>query len=281
MTHPLIVNADDYGHTPGVSEGIRLAHLQGIVTSTTAMMNRPAAVIELPAAMANCPNLGLGVHLVLTTGVPVLPADRVPSLVDGEGRFHRREAFIERLASLDLEEIAAEWHAQVDRFVKTTGQLPDHLDSHHHCSYFSPALLERMLFLAEELRCPIRNPYADVTCPPGDYLPGGQAQADLMAVSELFGKFSPAMPKRFFSNFYDDGVSLESLGTLLHQVTEFPEDQVCELMCHPAVVDAELREVSDYHDMRARELTVLTNPNLPVLLQGMQIELANYQTGTS
>jgi len=276
MTHLLIVNADDYGHTPGVSEGIRRAHLQGIVTSTTAMMNRPAAVSELPVAQADCPGLGLGVHLVLTTGTPVLPAEKVPSLVDDEGRFHHRDPFIERLTTLNLEEAAAEWHAQVDLFVKTTGQLPDHLDSHHHCSYFTPALFERMLFLAEELRCPIRNPYADVTCPVADYLPGGQAEADLQAVAVLINKFKPRTPRRFFSNFYDEGVSLEALGTLLHQVTLFPADQTCELMCHPAVVDAELREVSDYHDMRAHELTVLTNPKLPLLLQGMQIELASF-----
>ena len=34
----LIVNADDYGYTAGVSEGIRRAHRQGIVSSTSVMM---------------------------------------------------------------------------------------------------------------------------------------------------------------------------------------------------------------------------------------------------
>jgi chitin disaccharide deacetylase len=208
----------------------------------------------------------------------VLPAGKVSSLVDAEGRFYRRGPFIERLAALNLEEVAAEWHAQVELFMKTTGRSPDHLDSHHHCSYFTPALFERMLFLAEELCCPIRNPYADVTCPPGDYLPGGQPEADLQAAAALLIRFAPRAPQHFFSNFYDEGASLESLGTLLHQVTLFPADQTCELMCHPAVVDAELREVSDYHDMRAHELTVLTNPKLPLLLQGMQIELVTFTT---
>ena len=35
MTRRLIVNADDFGLTPGVSAGILSAHRHGIVTSTT------------------------------------------------------------------------------------------------------------------------------------------------------------------------------------------------------------------------------------------------------
>ena len=71
MTKRLIVNADDYGHSPGICLGIREAHLQGIVTSTSAMMNRPLTAAELTVAARACPNLGIGVHLVLTTGKPV------------------------------------------------------------------------------------------------------------------------------------------------------------------------------------------------------------------
>ena len=80
VTKRLIVNADDYGHSPGICLGIREAHLEGIVTSTTAMMNRPLAPAELTVAARTCPNLGVGVHLVLTAGKPVLAAEKVASL---------------------------------------------------------------------------------------------------------------------------------------------------------------------------------------------------------
>ncbi|HCS39550.1 MAG TPA: hypothetical protein DIW44_08195 [Anaerolineaceae bacterium] len=83
MSKRLIVNADDYGHTHGVSQGIRLAHLRGIVTSTTAMMNYRGAEDDLRKATHECPRLGLGLHLVLTSGNPVLPVEKVPDLVDG------------------------------------------------------------------------------------------------------------------------------------------------------------------------------------------------------
>ena len=41
MPKRLIINSDDYGRTPDISRGIREAHLHGVVTSTTCMMNIP------------------------------------------------------------------------------------------------------------------------------------------------------------------------------------------------------------------------------------------------
>ena len=88
----LIVNADDYGLTAGVSRGILDAHRRGIVTSTTLLVNRPvdpALIDQLKAS-----GMGVGLHMNLTLGPPVAPAKRVGSLVDGEGKFIRdaREA---------------------------------------------------------------------------------------------------------------------------------------------------------------------------------------------
>jgi len=173
MTKYLIVNADDYGHTAGISEGIRRAHLQGIVTSTTAMMNRPASILELPKAQSLCPNLGLGVHLTLTTGQPLLPPGQIPSLVDENGNFYHSDPFIARLNQINPDQALAEWRAQVELFTRVTGRKPDHLDSHHHSSYFTPALFERMLILASELGCPIRKPFGADSASSADYLPGG------------------------------------------------------------------------------------------------------------
>ncbi|MEK7278341.1 MAG: ChbG/HpnK family deacetylase, partial [Chloroflexota bacterium] len=87
MTKQLIVNADDYGRTPSVSGGIRHAHLRGVVTTTTAMMNMPSVENDIRLALEECPNLCLGVHLVLTAGRPVLPPERVPSLAASDGGF--------------------------------------------------------------------------------------------------------------------------------------------------------------------------------------------------
>ena len=69
----LIINSDDYGRTPEVSRGIREAHLHGVVTSTTCMMNIPTTAADIQVALREAPLLGLGVHLVLTADRPIGP----------------------------------------------------------------------------------------------------------------------------------------------------------------------------------------------------------------
>jgi len=132
----LIVNADDFGLTAGVSRGILEAHRHGIVTSTTLLVNReiPPALIEELAAS----DLGVGVHLNLTLGSPVASAKRVPSLVDAEGRFIRdaREA----AARANVDEARIELGTQIDAFRTIMGRFPTHLDSHHHVGRHSPIL---------------------------------------------------------------------------------------------------------------------------------------------
>ena len=80
----LILNADDFGMTHGVNEGIMRAHREGILTSTTLMANGLAFADAVKKAAEN-PKLGVGCHLVLVGGKPVAPAGEVPSLVDSKG----------------------------------------------------------------------------------------------------------------------------------------------------------------------------------------------------
>ena len=66
----LILNADDFGLTEGVNEGIIRAHREGVLTSTTLMANAPAFDDAVQRARANR-ELGVGCHLVLAGGPPV------------------------------------------------------------------------------------------------------------------------------------------------------------------------------------------------------------------
>lgn len=275
MKHLLIVNADDYGLTPGVSAGIRRAALEGIVTSTTAMMNQPASAAELPKALADCPVLGIGVHLTLTVGRPLLQADNIRSLVDENGFFFRQQAFIERLPQIDPDEALAEWSAQVEQFIQMTGRKPDHLDSHHHSSYFTPALFERFLNLAARFDCPIRYPYNDDSTGASEFLHGNLPDGGLEEIIKLTAEFCPHRPQHFCANFYGETASLTFLQEIISQIAASPW-QSWELMCHPAEVDAELRAISSYSDARTNELQALTNPRLLTLLEENDIQLVPY-----
>ena len=87
MMIKLIVNADDFGLTEGTNYGIIDGHINGLVNSTTMMMNMPGT--EHAVRLAKEYNLlGVGVHLVLTAGEPLL--GDVPSLVGSDGSFHKQ-----------------------------------------------------------------------------------------------------------------------------------------------------------------------------------------------
>jgi chitin disaccharide deacetylase len=121
MTRRLIVNADDFGLTIGVSRGIARAHADGIVTATSLMVDEPAAQAAVELA-ADLPRLDGGLHAVA-------PAD---------GDWPRA---LQR---------------QLDRFTALTGRAPTHLDSHHH-AHLAPAALPHFLRAADELCVPLRG----------------------------------------------------------------------------------------------------------------------------
>ena len=258
----LILNADDYGRALSVSAGIRQAHREGIVTSTTAMMNMDGILDDLRAAQAECPALGLGVHLTLTAEAPVLNPERVPSLLALAGGpcFPTVAALAAGVASVNPDEVRAEWRAQIEKFVGLTGRNPTHLDSHHHSSYFSPAWFAGMLALAREFECAIRLPWPRQ--PPAAGMAGG-SQAALMARLQQFAPAALAAapvphPDNFEIGFYAEGATQASLLDLLRHLPE----GTTEIMCHPGLPDDGLPALTSYTTARARELEILTDPDV-------------------
>ena len=131
MTPParvLIVNADDFGLTRGVSRGILESYRRGIVTSTTLMVNRDADPAQLEDLRSS--GMGVGLHVNLTLGAPVSDTKRVASLLDDAGQFVRdARAQAQRARP---EEARIEIGNQIEAFRRLMGRFPTHLDSHHH-----------------------------------------------------------------------------------------------------------------------------------------------------
>ncbi len=127
MSTLLIINADDFGLTPGINRGILRAFTRGALTSATIMANGTAWREAVESARSH-PGLGVGVHLNLTSLRPVLPPEQVPSLVDKKGKFRRQ---FWRLGFVSKAQVRLEWRAQIRRLVDA-GLKPTHLDSHHH-----------------------------------------------------------------------------------------------------------------------------------------------------
>ena len=243
----LIVNADDLGRTPGINAGIFAAHDRGLVTSATLMVGYPAAAAAARGAAVR-PGLGIGLHVQLTGGVPTLPPERVPSLVDAAGRLPR---WPEDLGAADPGEILAEVRSQLDRFRALAGRPPSHLDSHHH-SHRLPAVLAALVTIARELGVPVRNASPEV--------------------GEALRRAGVATTDAFVDSFYGESATLESLFAILGGVGP----GTTEVMCHPARVDEELRAGSTYAEERERELAALTAPEARRTLRALGIRTVHF-----
>ena len=277
MSRKLIVNADDFGRSRGVSDGILRAHRDGIVTSTTAMMNMPGVAHDLVRAASETPRLGLGVHLTFTAGRPLMPMDWVRSLVDEHDHFLSQEAILQQPTRIDPDELMSELKAQVNTFKNALGHLPDHLDAHHFV-HLIPPLFRVYLDLADSFGLPIRLPIPRQPAPL-DHVPAllGNVAPDVLepivqADWALLADRSIRTTDHFIMSFFGQNTSTASLLQLL---ADLP-DGVTELMTHPGLADEHIRAESNYHVERERELAALTDPQVLVQLQKLDIELVTY-----
>ncbi len=141
----LIVNADDFGLSPGVNRGIIEAHEHGIVTSTSLMVRWPAAA-EAAAYARNHPALSLGLHLDLCEWV----------YRDGSWA-----PLYEVVPTADRAAVADEVTRQLAAFRDLVGRDPTHLDSHQHVHRDEP-VCSVMVEAARKLRVPLRDESPEV-----------------------------------------------------------------------------------------------------------------------
>lgn len=203
------------------------------------MMNMPYALWALDKAKAY-PNLGIGVHLTLTAGKPLLPGKK--SYTDEEGNFLRPSAYEDEFPDGEPDEVYEEWKAQIEAFIAHTGHLPTHLDSHHYV-HMEHRQLEVIKRLAKEYNLPIRQTrYVDE-----NYFPAR-------------------------CEFYKDGVSFETF----KEICSTEGYDTVELVCHPALVDERLMNVSSYNMNRIKELELLKSDAFKQYIKDHDIQIITY-----
>jgi hypothetical protein len=244
----LIVNADDFGLTEGVSRGILRAHREGLVTSTTVLASLPPVpVLDAQAAAAR--ELGLGLHLNFTWGQPLSPPGTVPSLVDPAGRFVRDLDALAARAQPD--EVRREAEAQLEAFARRFGRPPTHLDSHHHVHRL-PRVMEPVVDVAVAAGLPLRSQDA--------------------GFREGLRRHGVATPDHFVGG--DDPAPYWTLERLLDQLASLPLG-LTELMCHPGHFDEALAH-SRYGPPREVELRSLCEPEARATVERLDIRLCHF-----
>lgn len=249
----LIVNADDFGYTPGVTRGVAQAHREGIVTATTLMTNAPDSDGAGRTARAT-PSLDVGVHIVFTYGRPLSATERVRSLVNDEGAFPRVSDLL-RTGRPRSEEALLEARAQYERACVLIGREPTHLDTHHWV-HDLPPLEDAMLALAKET--------------------GTALRAHDGRQRSRFRDAGVRATDRFVREYQHAGaIGVDSLVALLEHLAD-QEAGTVELMCHPGDPDAPLLEGSTYAAERGVELRTLTDPTVRAAIDRLDIELVNF-----
>lgn len=246
----LIVNADDFGFTSDVNEGIVEAHRRGILTATT-LMATGAAFSHAVQLAREYPGLDVGCHLALTGGVSLLPPRRaLPSTIP------------QLVAAVALRRVRLydEMAAQVQRILEA-GVVPTHIDAHKH-AHMLPPVMEAMARIAERFRIRwVRRPLG---------IPVAGLRLGLLLVRR-----GCRMTDHFAGFRLTGRLDTEALVDLIRRLPE----GVTELMCHPGYARAELRAArTRLKASRELELEALKAHETRQALQDSGVRLVNYRS---
>ncbi len=250
MPARLILNADDFGLTPGINRAIAELHAAGALTSATLMASGPAFDDAIRIAHAH-PVLGIGCHIVLTDGAPLSPPESIPTLLGPDRRTFRpslRDFFLAALlGKIDAADIAREAHAQIER-IQQQGIVLTHLDTHKH-THILPQIARPLLAVAERAGIPaIRNPFE----PPWSIALGKSPilrRLQLRSLRHLQPRFLALSQIRSGSVVTTNGtLGISATGqlnsTTLHAILNAMPDGLWELVCHPGYNDRDLDAIT-------------------------------------
>ena len=295
----LIVTADDLCMTEGITRGIVEAYRNGIVTTTSALMNYPGASETLIRVHQENPELPIGIHLNITTGRPVLPPEDIPGLVDRDGYFFHSHKIIRHLNNISIEELRAEVNAQIGLFL-STGVPLDHINSENHMLALYTPFHKVVREQAIEYGIPIRNPVPESVHGNIKVKKGGGSSKALAAMIgyairhpfRSFRMMKLVSPNAFkeeerlvkqegipvtdwlIDSFYGNA-DTETLISILEQIPP----GISELMSHPGYTCIEESPPgmdSSYINERELELAVLISTEVRVKLHELNIQLIDF-----
>jgi chitin disaccharide deacetylase len=272
----LIVTSDDFGVAPAVNDAVEQAHVEGILTCASLMVAGDAAADAIARAK-RLPLLGVGLHLVLVEGRPMLPVDQVPDLVDATGHFRTNMA----LAGVNFffrpsvrRQLAAEIEAQFAAFA-ATGLPLDHVNAHKHF-HLHPTIAGLILSIGQRYgltaaRAPIEPQDIIAAIEPAPQTLAGRIAAPYAkGVARRFRTAGVMVPDRVLGLAWSGHMTTERVHAL---IAALPLG-VTELYTHPATADAYPGSAPGYA-YRA-ELAALLDPRVKALVAERGIRLGRF-----
>ena len=272
----LVINGDDFGYSDAINAAIVRCHDAGVLRSASVLVNRPATRAALALARSR-PSLGIGFHVNLTEGAPVLPPREVPSLVDRRGHFRPLLAQLAGLAlgRTNLDEVARELSAQF-AILCDAGIRPTHVDGHLHAHAFPGVLDVVVRLLASSGVRALRSPLL------GAWLTGERASARLRGGAVLIGSAALRVCLDGRREAALDAARIVRAGYLLDAARFLMADDPTLALAEAAAVPGSLVEVMTHPAWNrdaargAAEVALMTDPRLSGLLAARGVRVGHY-----
>jgi predicted glycoside hydrolase/deacetylase ChbG (UPF0249 family) len=283
----LIVNADGLGFTSGINRGIIETIKKGIVRSTSALANFPA-IEEAASLFREVENIAsVGIHFNLTVGKPVLPLEKINSLVNSKGEFWGG-AFLKRLlrGKIKISHMIMELDAQVQKLVSLGFKLT-HFDSHQG-KHLYPPFFFAAIFVAnkwgiKKLRSGYRYYF---------FLQEPQLTPKKLAYLSNPRRLFPHLNRKILM-LYAKLKGFRMSDRLITPVTSDPYVKTykevwikiienlplgtSEIFAHPGYITPELSRYSKIVNEREGELKALTDPDVINAVEKNQIEIISFR----
>lgn len=235
----LIVTADDFGLSLGVSKGIIKAIREGVVTETCAITNSPDFIESAQLAIASGITT-MGVHLNATVLNPLTDSSQLFPILSDEGTF-QKTWLKETITDGIIEGLEVEFRAQIEHLL-ATGLTISHFNSHHGLGMFHDKLWQLLQSLATEYRVPLRNELSLLN-PDDD---------SCMVLQQE-----------------------EPLNRIINRL-KASSDNILELCCHSGFSDDVLAKITSLTKVREDDLAWVTNKNVKKQLED-SFELVAYE----
>jgi predicted glycoside hydrolase/deacetylase ChbG (UPF0249 family) len=274
---PLVVCADDYALTPGVSRAIRELIAAGRISATSVMTVCPWWVEEAAALSTVAGRADIGLHLTLTDQSPLgamptlAPAGRLPPI----DRLVRASV----LRQLPIAEIEAEIERQLAAFVDVWKRPPAHVDGHHHVHQL-PGVRGALLRVLGRQR--FGQPYLR-SCQeaPARIFARGAAPTKALMISMLGLDFAGSARRQGFdlnqgfSGVYDLGAAGQQVGELFARFVRHLGPRPL-MMCHPGYSDTTLAGLDSMTVQRDVERAFLAGDEWPGVLEAAGVAVAPF-----
>jgi len=264
---PLIVCADDYGISPGVSLGIRQLAEAGRLSATGAMTSMPHWPEAAAAFKPLAGRVAIGLHFTLTMQKPLGP---MPVLAP-DGKLPLAGALTRRamLGGLPRDEIAAELARQLDSFEAHLDRAPDFIDGHQHVHQL-PGIRDLVLEVCARNRIWVRDCWdRPVALARRASLEGAMVATFGLGLHRRARRLGVA-GNRGFTGVYPFGNV--TLASEIPRMLAWAGDHTM-LMVHPGHPDAELAAVDPWVEPREGEWADLMSDAFPRTLaaQGFRV----------